>query len=82
MACGTAVVCANTSSLPEAAGGAAVLFDPTRVDDLAAALGRVLEDEGVRAAMGEKGVVQARQFTWARVALKTLEIYRAFSHKT
>ncbi|NUM44920.1 MAG: glycosyltransferase family 4 protein [Anaerolineales bacterium] len=82
MACGTAVVCANTSSLPEAAGGAAVLFDPTRVDDLAAALGRVLEDEGVRAAMREKGVVQARQFTWARVALKTLEIYRAFSHKT
>ncbi|HNB54454.1 MAG TPA: glycosyltransferase, partial [Anaerolineales bacterium] len=82
MACGTAVVCANTSSLPEAAGDAALLFEPTRVDAIAKALGQVLEDENLRALLREKGLAQAKRFTWERVGHETLEIYRAFSHKT
>ncbi|MCB9134157.1 MAG: glycosyltransferase family 4 protein [Anaerolineales bacterium] len=77
MACGTAVVCANTSSLPEAAGDAAVLFEPTRVEAIAEALGRVWEDEGLRASLREKGLAQAQRFTWERVGKETLEIYRA-----
>lgn len=82
MACGTAVACANTSSLPEAAGDAAVLFEPTRVEDIAAALGRVWEDERLRAMLRERGLAQAKRFTWERVGEETLSIYRAFSHKT
>jgi alpha-1,3-rhamnosyl/mannosyltransferase len=82
MACGTAVACANTSSLPEAAGDAAVLFEPTQVAAMAEALGWVLEDEGLRATLRERGLAQAKRFTWERVGREMLEIYRAFSHKT
>jgi Glycosyltransferase len=46
MACGTPVVCSNTSSLPEVAGDAALLVDPTDVRALAGAIERVLTDEG------------------------------------
>ncbi len=79
MACGTAVACANTSSLPEAAGEAAVLFDPTRVGEIAEALSELLANEEKRGRLREKGLAQARQFTWEETARKTLEIYRTLS---
>lgn len=82
MACGTAVVCANTSSLPEAAGAAAVLFNPLRVDEMTGALAQVLNDEGLRAHLQEKGLAQAQRFTWTRVAEETLSVYRALLYKT
>ncbi len=82
MACGTAVVCANTSSLPEAAGEAAMLFDPTRTDEIAQALSKLLQNEPLRQEMSRRGLEQAQKFTWAQVAKATLAVYRAFSHKT
>ena len=35
MACGTAVACANTSSLPEVGGEAAAYFNPNNIDNIA-----------------------------------------------
>ncbi len=48
MACGTPVACSNTSSLPEVAGDAAMLFDPTDVDGMAFAIQQLLADETLR----------------------------------
>jgi alpha-1,3-rhamnosyl/mannosyltransferase len=76
MACGTPVVCSNTSSLPEVAGDAAILVDPLDVDVLAAAIGRALGDVTLRVQMRDKGLTQAARFSWAQTALRTLEIYR------
>ncbi len=72
MHCGTPVICSTTSSLPELAGEAALLVDPLDVDAMAAAMGRVVGDESLRA----KGYDQARRFTWeaaARAALAAFE---------
>jgi glycosyltransferase involved in cell wall biosynthesis len=77
MACGSPVVCSNTSSLPEVAGEAALLVDPTDVDALAAATGRVLADVGLRQAMREKGLAQAARFSWERTARETLAVYES-----
>ena len=57
MACGAPVVTSNLSSLPEVAGDAALLVDPTSVDALAAALLRLLDDAGAgrRAARARAG---------------------------
>jgi glycosyltransferase involved in cell wall biosynthesis len=66
MACGTPVVASNTSSLPEVVGDAAVLVDPRDTAALAAALERVLGDDGLVRALRDRGLERARQFSWRR----------------
>jgi glycosyltransferase involved in cell wall biosynthesis len=75
MACGTPVVCAHTSSLPEVAGDAALLVDPLDTDGLAAAMQQALSDEGLRARLVERGFRQAAHFTWRAAAQQLLAIY-------
>jgi glycosyltransferase involved in cell wall biosynthesis len=77
MACGTAVVTSNVSSLPEAAGEAALLVDPLDERAIAHALDHLLGDEMLRARLVEKGLARAAEFTWERAARRTLEVYRS-----
>lgn len=76
MACGTPVVCGNASSLPEVAGEAALLFDPTRPDTIAHTLYQVLTDTTQRERMRQAGLAQAQQFSWQTTAQATLALYR------
>ena len=76
MACGTPVACSATSSLPEVAGEAALLFDPTQVEAIREALHRLTTDAELRAALTERGLEQARRFSWERTAAATLRYYR------
>ncbi len=73
-ACGTAVICANTSSLPEVAGEGALLVDPLDTAALAAAMRRVVEDEELRMQLIEEGRVNLPRFTWANAAEQSLAI--------
>jgi glycosyltransferase involved in cell wall biosynthesis len=75
MACSCPVVCANTSSLPEVAGDAARLVDPTDTEALAAALSEVLADTDLREAMRRRSLAQAARFTWEETARLTLAAY-------
>lgn len=68
MACGTPVVCSQSSSLPEAAGDAALLVDPLDPEAISAALARIVGDEGLRRELVRRGFEQARQFSWRRCA--------------
>ncbi len=68
MACGTPVVCSNTSSLPEVAGEAALLVDPLDIAGLAEGMLWVLADEGQCQEMVARGLARAAQFTWERAA--------------
>ena len=63
MACGTAVVAANRTSLPEVVGKAAVLVDPEDLDGLSAAIGRILEDDNERRRLEVAGLERAAGFT-------------------
>jgi len=74
MACGTPVVCSNASSLPEVAGDAAILVDPLDVEELAAAMERVLRDKELQAEMIERGFEQAKRFSWEKCAQETLAV--------
>jgi glycosyltransferase involved in cell wall biosynthesis len=76
MACGTPVVCSNTSSLPEVAHDAAFLIDPLDVDALTDALRRVLSDPALAADLRARGLTQAARFSWASAAESTLALYR------
>ena len=74
MACGTPVVCSNTTSLPEVAGNAALLVDPTDVDDIAHGMGRLLSDRELRDRLRAQGLARARQFNWDVTAERTWDI--------
>ena len=76
MACGRAVACSNTSSMPEVANAAALLFDPENIGEITRAMKDVLIDAGLRTRMERLGLHRASLFTWERTAQKTLEIYR------
>jgi len=75
MACGTPVVTSAVSSLPEVAGDAALLVDPLDTQALAEAMRRALDDTRLRSEMVQKGLEQARRFTWAVSARQLMEIY-------
>ena len=75
MACGTPVACADAPGLTEAAGNAALLFDPRNVEAITHALATTLNDSALRADLQERGLRRARELTWARVAEATLRVY-------
>jgi len=80
MAAGLPVATSARGSLGEVAGDAALLFDPTSDEEMAAALSRLLCDEALRARLSAAGRARAALFPWSRTARDTLEIYRE-AHK-
>jgi glycosyltransferase involved in cell wall biosynthesis len=75
MARGVPVACSDTSSLPEVAGDAALLFDPTDPRAIAAALERLLADPAEAERLRAAGRERAATFTWERCAELTAASY-------
>ncbi|MEI6727169.1 MAG: glycosyltransferase family 1 protein, partial [Actinomycetes bacterium] len=65
----------DRSSLPEVAGDAALLVDPSRSDLLAEAITEVAADDGARARFISAGRDRARRFTWQRTAEEMMEAF-------
>ncbi|TAK20434.1 MAG: glycosyltransferase family 1 protein [Chloroflexota bacterium] len=82
MACGTPVVCANESSLPEVVGDAAIQVAPTDEVGMARAIGSILRDDDLRRRLSEAGRDRAARFSWTAAAAATARVYeRAFEAK-
>jgi glycosyltransferase involved in cell wall biosynthesis len=77
MSRGTPVVCSNAGALPEVAGDAALLHDPQDVAGLARVMRMMWSIDPVNADYARRGKERAAQFTWARAAQQTWEVYRA-----
>lgn len=73
-ACGVPVLTSNLSSMPEAAGEAAVLVDPYEVEDIARGMKRLLTDPELVKELVGKGRENVRDFTWEKAALSTLSV--------
>lgn len=82
MACGSPVVCSNTSSLPEVAGDAAVLVPPDDYHALADGIRLVLTQSGYANALRAKGLERAAQFKWENCARETADLYEVVSRKS
>ncbi|MBW4620680.1 MAG: glycosyltransferase family 4 protein [Cyanosarcina radialis HA8281-LM2] len=78
MACGTPVITSNLSSIPEVAGDAAILIDPYNVEEMAAAMQAVAEDEKLRSSLSALGLQRASQFSWAKTGRSTVEILQKY----
>lgn len=70
------LVASNVASIPEVAGGGAILLDPNDVDAWAAAMVRVVRDEATRADLVEAGIRNLERFDPQVVGRRVLEVYR------
>ncbi|MBX3084656.1 MAG: glycosyltransferase family 4 protein [Anaerolineae bacterium] len=75
MACGTPVVAANASSVPEVVGEAAYLVDPDDSRAMGGAIIAVLIQNDLRDSLRNLGLAQASAFSWQRTARETLAVY-------
>lgn len=73
-ACGTAVLCANTSSLPEIAGQGALLVDPLDTMAIAAGIQKLCTDHAFRQTLIQAGFANVSKFTWRATAVQLLDL--------
>ena len=77
MACGCPVLAAHASSIPEACGEAALLFEPTSAEALAGQLDALLRSDALRARLSAQGRAHAAARTWAHVAALLVDVIAA-----
>lgn len=73
MACGTPVISSNRGSLPEVVGDAGILFDPEDSKSLSELILKVINNEGLRRELIEKGLNHVKSFSWEKTAQGILE---------
>jgi alpha-1,3-rhamnosyl/mannosyltransferase len=75
MACGCPVISSSASSLPEVAGDAAILVEPSDVKGFTRQMERVLTDQALWGDLRERGLARVMQFSWDRTARETVKVY-------
>lgn len=78
MGCGTPVITSNCSSLPEVAGDAAILVDPTKTQEITEAMNQLANHADLRSRLREKGLQRAAQFSWEKTGQATVEVLKQF----
>jgi len=76
MACGCPVVCSNAGALLEVASDAAIMVSPDDIAGIAGTIERILENQDLRQQLYEKGLKQAKKFSWEKTAMETADVYR------
>jgi glycosyltransferase involved in cell wall biosynthesis len=76
MARGVPVLTSNVSAMPEVAGDAALLVDPTDVHAIADGLRRLTTDSELRGTLIRAGLARAGEFTWEKSVAATWHVYQ------
>ncbi len=76
MACETAVIASNSSSIPEVVGDAGLLIEPSSVDAMTDAMLLMLNDSAKRECLIEAGRRRIENFSWEKTARQTVEVYQ------
>ena len=77
MSCKTAVIAANSSSIPEVVNDAGLLFNPESVDELAEKLIFLLNHPLERENLITKGYARSKLFSWEKTVTETIDVYRS-----
>lgn len=75
MACGTPTITSNVSALPEVAGDAAILVEPTDVKGIIQAIIDIHQDSALRQSLVNRGLARVKEFTWKKTAEQTAIFY-------
>ena len=81
LACGTPSLLPDLDTTREIFEGCAVFAEPSSIEALSAALETLLADETARVDLRRAGLERVRDYTWSRVAARTLDIYRDLASK-
>lgn len=72
---GCAMVCSNRGVIPEVTEGAALYYDPDDIEDCAAKIRAVIEDEDLNLFLRSKSLTRSEFFSWKKTAKKTLAFF-------
>ena len=72
MACGTPVIAANTASLPEICNQSALMIKPGQLTE---AIKKLINNDKLRKQLSEKGIQQAKKFSWQKTVQATIKVY-------
>jgi|WetSurMetagenome_2_1015567.scaffolds.fasta_scaffold01305_9 glycosyltransferase involved in cell wall biosynthesis len=75
MASGAPVTTSNVSSMSEVAGDAAILIDPNDINSLAEVIKQLAGDENLRQTLSQRGILQAKKFSWGKAAEEYIKIF-------
>lgn len=75
MACGTPVICSQTTALGEISQDAAIQFDPSRVESIAQAITTMTQDESLQHEFSQKGILHTRKFRWEDTTRQIIELF-------
>ncbi len=81
MACGTPVLASKTTSIPEVAGNAAVLIDPTNCDSIAHSIKKIILDPNCHRSLADAGLKRCSEFSWNKTAEETLSLIKSVFHQ-
>lgn len=76
---GCAVICSETSSMPEVGGDAVFYCDPYNIETIAGAIESLCFDNEMRCELKRKAIVQAGKFSYKKTASEMIKIYNMFS---
>ena len=76
MSCGCPVLCSDQASLPEIGGRAVVYFNPYQQGELASKIKELLTNPARLDRLAQKGLRQARKFSWRQTAQETAKVYK------
>lgn len=79
-ACGCPVITSTTSSLPEVAGDAAILVNPSDTEAIASAMLRLMVEPTLRQNLIERGLENVKRFSWTNCACTVLKVIEQIAH--
>lgn len=77
MVCGCPVVASKGGSLAEIVGEAGEYIDPYDIDSIARGISKVFNSLNLQKELSQKGIIQAKKFTWSKTSGETIEVYRS-----
>ena len=81
MATGVPVIVSNVSSLPEVVGKAGLLVDPYSVDQIEQAIRLLITDNKLRQKYSKEGIIQAKNFSWDKMAKTVLKVFEKVGNR-
>lgn len=76
MCCKTPVISSNVFAMPEVAGDAAYLIDPSQPETIATAIKELISHPELRQSYIERGELQSTKFSWQMMATQVIELYK------
>ncbi|MEM6614598.1 MAG: glycosyltransferase family 1 protein [Cyanobacteria bacterium P01_C01_bin.72] len=76
MGCGTPVITANVSSLPEVAGDAAILVEPLDINAMVNAIKKIHSNAAYRQNLIDRGLDRVKEFSWQKTAAQAASFYQ------